>query len=354
MKNNYVRENVRKLKTNAHQPKDIQSQSPPHKKLLKKIEMIHKEPTHKYDLSLKENLLAREPPEEEVVVDFRVEIERRFKKTSHNQTYKFPKNNHENDSDNESSSSNDSFESLKHVTIYDLSSQNNQKKHKSSRHKSSRLAVTDDSKAVKSSSYYRNSDNARDSSTESGDLETEEKSGIPIELRIRDKASATYKKLLTLIEKQLHIAHNKPNPDPAPVQQQQQQQQQVKKQQQQLNQEQKSKTAYNQPFLQENSNPDYHRINTLEDNQDIEVLKLEQQKKKKERNIKSQGRSEKTPYNYSDLLRPTKLTSSSGIQGVKKTPSQEKVGTRIETMPNMGSSSFEKTFGNLNASTTKG
>ena len=350
MKGNLARENIRKLKVNPHQSKDVQSQSPPHKKLLKKIEMIHKEPSHKYDLSLKENLLAREPPEEEAPVDFRVEIERRFKKTNHNQNYRFPRNGpnqRDSDSDSENTSQNSSFESLKHVTIYDLSSQNNKKKKGYQNKHSSRMAVTDDSKGLKSSSNYRNSDNARDTSTESGDWDSEERSGVPIELRIRDKSSATYKKLLGLLDKQLNIAHNKPNPNPdyVPLLQQQSQ----PKKAQQLDQEQKSKTAYNQPFLQESTS---NRINTMED--DIEVHRLDQQKKKKERNIKSQGRHERTPYNFSEFLRPTKLTSSSGMQGVKKTPSQEKVGTRIETMPAMGSNSLEKTFGNLNASTTKG
>jgi len=125
-----------------------------------------------------------------------------------------------------------------------------------------------------------------------------------------------------------------------------------------LDQEQKSKTAYNQPFLQqENMNREYNgHLHTLED-QDVEVHKLEQRNnKKKERNIKSQGRNDRSQYNYSDFLRPGKLTSSSGIQGgvVKKNLSQEKVGARIETVPSMGSTTIEKAFAQVNSASTKG
>jgi len=76
MKKAVLRDNMRKTKVGNSNHKNIQSQSPPHKKLMKKIEMTHKEPTNKYDFSLQENVFHQEPKEE--VVDFRVEIERRF------------------------------------------------------------------------------------------------------------------------------------------------------------------------------------------------------------------------------------------------------------------------------------
>jgi len=352
MKSNHNRENARKLKPNPHHSNNAQSHSPPHKKLIKKIELLHKDPKNKYDISLKEDLLAREPPEEEEeAVDFRVEIERRFSRATHNKTYKFPKMadaKTDNREDSQISSLSSSFESLKHVTVYDLSTQNHKNK-KSSYYKSSyRRAVTEESRPHKSANY-RNQDAGTDYSSEHSGYESEERSGVPIELRVRDKTSATYKKLLGLLDVQLAVAHGKPVPENAVAQAQ------IKKMQQ-VDQDQKSKTAYNQPFLQENINREYNgHLHTLED-QDVEVHKLEQRNnKKKERNIKSQGRNDRTQYNYSEFLRPGKLTSSSGISGgVKKNLSQEKVGARIETVPSMGSTTIEKAFAQVNSVSTKG
>lgn len=100
MKKAVLRDNMRKTKVSSHNQKSIQSQSPPHKKLMKKIEMTHKEPANKYDFSLQENMFQNEPKEE--VVDFRVEIERRFQKSQPNKSYLFPfKNNNDNYYDNE-------------------------------------------------------------------------------------------------------------------------------------------------------------------------------------------------------------------------------------------------------------
>jgi hypothetical protein len=129
MKKALLRENVRKLKVNPHQAKNIQSQSPPHKKLLKKIEMTTKESSHKYDFSLQDNLLNIEPKEE--VVDFRVEIERRFQRSVPNKIYVFPKNkesNNKNGADSSDESANTSTDSLKYITLYDLNAQNKKKK----------------------------------------------------------------------------------------------------------------------------------------------------------------------------------------------------------------------------------
>lgn len=341
------RENVRKLKLNPHQSKDVQSQSPPHKKLLKKIEMIHKEPSHKYDLSLKENLLAREP-QEEVVVDFRVEIERRFMKALPNQVFKFPLKRSDGDSANESgnSSGDSSFESLKHVTIYDLSSQNNKRKAQPQK-QALRAAVTEDKRMPKSVSHRAQKCIEFDMSDDSIGWEEEERSGIPIELRIRDKASATYRKLLGLIEQQI-------NPQ-AEVQPPSDLLRALQAKKQQSSQEQSSKPVHtHQLIAKENNYVDYiGNINTVGDPHDVEIHKLEPFKAKKERNVKSQGRNERGSHNYSESQRASKAVSNSGIHVAKKNLSQEKVA-KIETVPALGFGGIEKTLSRLNISTAKG
>lgn len=340
MKPIQTRENARKHKLTSYHSKDAQSQSPPHKKLLKKIEMTHKETNHKNDMSLKENLLAREP-QEEVVVDFRVEIERRFNKAIANHTYRFPRNRQRQDDDDTNgtdlSSRNSSFESLKHVTIYDLSSQNNKRKTTNLK-QVFRGAVTDDRHLHKSSSNYIRRD--ADDDDQSDSWEAEERSGVPIELRIRDKNTATYKKLLHLIDQQL-------NPSAEIQQQNNVVRAQIAKKQQAI-QEQTAKAAVPQQQYPNDA------LNTVEDEQDVEVHRLDLSKAKKERNIKSQGK-ERGTYNVADFQRLVKGVTSSGTHGTaKKNLSQDRIGSRIETNQSGGSSTIEKTMSHLNVSTTKG
>ena len=85
-----LRANVRKVHENNLQHKTMHSQSPTHKKLLKKIESNPRRgfPTN-YEKSLQDNLVFQKPQEE--VVDFRVEIERRFQKSTSNHSFAFPR-----------------------------------------------------------------------------------------------------------------------------------------------------------------------------------------------------------------------------------------------------------------------
>ena len=126
MKRVLIRDNLRALRVINPKPKPVQSQSPPHRHFIKKVQLKH--PTsNKFDLSLQENLLIQDTQPE--TFDFRIEIERRFLKCESNQTYTFPlKNKRNDDSDDESECSDGSAESLRHVTIYDLHSQNNRTK----------------------------------------------------------------------------------------------------------------------------------------------------------------------------------------------------------------------------------
>lgn len=293
-------------------------------------------------MSLKENLLVREP-QEEVVVDFRVEIERRFMKSGHNQTFKFPLKQCDDDSGDESmlSSMNSSFESLKHVTVYDLSSQNNKRKVNQIKQ-----AFKEERQVPKSASNHGRREMDLDVSDDSVQWDEEERSGVPIELRIRDKSTATYRKLLQLIEQQL-------NPSEEIKQQNNLVRAQIAKKQQ-INQEQTAKAPVQpQQFGRDNVNDNYSsNINTVEDEQDVEVHRLDQSKAKKERNIKSQGRQEKATYYLADFQRQTKAVGH--VQGAKKNLSQDRVASRIETNPSGGSSTIEKTMSHLNVSSTKG
>ena len=349
MKTIVTRETGRKLKLNPHQPKDAQSQSPNHKKLLKKMEMIHKEPAHKNDLSLKENLLVREPPEE-VVEDFRVEIERRYKKASANQVYKFPLRDvspQQSSDESAISSLDNSFESLKHVTTYDLSSQNKKKRFSDVR-QAIRMTIKD-VRIPKSASFHGEKDSDLDVSSTSRNIEDEERSGVPIELRIRDKSSATYQKLLKSLDDQLTRAHNQGQEDPVQTTHQ-------NPARQQTNQEQKERSALTQQTCpDEDVHGEYNRyVQTVEDSHDLDAHKIEQSRKKKERNVKSQGRHERTPYNFGELLRQAKANINNSTIHVKKNLSYEKVGGRQEPSSALGMSAIEKATGQLNSSTSKG
>ena len=206
MKKTLVRDNQRKLFTNAPSNKAAHSQSPTHKKLIKKIELTQREAPSQYDLSLQGDFFSQKPQEE--VVDFRVEIERRFKKSYANSTFKFPlRNLKDNDSDNESNSSmNESFESIKHVTVYELNSQNfkrikaNKQTHKILEERATNgrnfngFLVKDQEN---SEEFNQDEDEDDDSNFDRDDP------NIPIEIRIQDKSSGTYKKFINILENQL-------------------------------------------------------------------------------------------------------------------------------------------------------
>lgn len=209
MKKVAVRNNVRKMPGNTLQSKAIHSQSPTHKKLLKKIELTQREAQNQYEFSLQDNLVFQKPQEE--VVDFRVEIERRFQKSIANHTYVFPRN-REDDSedalDNSTSSHEESMESLRHVTVYELVSQN---KKKTKPAKS--IYKTQDGNTI--SGRETNSHRGRDISdyrvrtepdheTDSEEEYDVENPATPIEIKIRDKNSTAYKNLISMLERQLN------------------------------------------------------------------------------------------------------------------------------------------------------
>ena len=194
-----MRESARNLKQNSFQPKPIQSQSPPHKKLLKRIEGTQKENQAKFEYSLQDTFTKPEVKEE--VQDFKVEIERRYQKVVANTDYTFPRNFMQNEDSNvlDESQGNLSMDSLKHVTVYDLSSQNKRNK------------IPVNPVIPKINTYLHNSDkkiHTRDNNhvipdrimTEAYEEDVEE----PIEVKIRDKSSNTYKKLMTLLEHQFN------------------------------------------------------------------------------------------------------------------------------------------------------
>ena len=208
MKKTLLRNNLRKLHANPLQQKSIHSQSPNHKKLLKKIELTQRDaPQYQYEMSLQDNLVFQKPQEE--VVDFRVEIERRFQKSLANHTFVFPRrklDHNEEMLEDSGSSNNSSFESLRHVTVYELVSQNKrrQKQNKA-------IYRTHDEYVVKArdsnNMLTKDKDNRIRTEPDHGmdsDESREELSGLPIEIRIQDKNSSTYKKLISLLEKQLN------------------------------------------------------------------------------------------------------------------------------------------------------
>jgi len=206
MKKTLLRNNIRKLQTNPHQSsKTIHSQSPTHKKLLKKIELTQREPANQYDMSLQDNLVFQKPQEE--VVDFRVEIERRYQKSFTNHTFVFPRRrlNNEEMLEESGSSHNSSFDSIRHVTVYELVSQN-KRRQKVNKH----IYRTHDEYGAngRPSNSFMGKENYRiytepDQGADSDEYELLNESDLPIEVKIRDKSSSTYKKLIDLLESQL-------------------------------------------------------------------------------------------------------------------------------------------------------
>ena len=203
MKKTLTRESARYFKTNQLQPKTIQSQSPPHQKLLKRI-ATQKDNQAKFEYSLQDTLIKPEIKEE--VQDFRTEIEKRYQKASTNSYYKFPRNFIHEDSNSialDDSQGNISMDSLKYVTVYDLSSQNK------------KMKILMNKVIPKINSYVNNTDrkiHLKDNNhakvnrimTEAYEMDIEK----PIEVQIRDKSSNTYKKLIELLEHQFNKDSN--------------------------------------------------------------------------------------------------------------------------------------------------
>ena len=199
-----TRENLQKFKVSAHRPKNVQSQSPPHKQLLKKIENAHTSGTKKYEVSLQDNSLHSKKNEEPE--DFRVEIERRFWKSESNKHYVFPL--HDN-SDEFESDSESSMSSLKHVTVYNLCSQNQKREAHSRRVRKSNTIDFQNHYKV-GSGYVRSgkADNVKDEQAIDVQDHDDTDDDAPIEVRIRDKNSTTYMRLMRLLENTAMLSHN--------------------------------------------------------------------------------------------------------------------------------------------------
>lgn len=196
----FRRENIKKYRNNQHQAKVIQSQSPPHKKLLKKIENNFKEGENRRENSLQDTYLL--PEQKQEAQDFRVEIEKRYEKSISNKNYLFPLKKHSNDSESDTEHS---LESLRHVTVYDLASQNQNKKYMAKD-----IFRSDGLKDDLQNYYSKQSQYTTDNPADY-DIDDESDPETPIELRIRDKTSSTYRKLIQLLEKNPMFSHNSTN-----------------------------------------------------------------------------------------------------------------------------------------------
>ena len=207
MKKTQQRSNMRKLNADPLQHKTQHSQSPTHKKLLKKIESIQRDPSKQYEISLQDNVAFQKP--QEGIVDFRVEIERRFQKSMANHMYIFPtrSESHHKDLDQLISPEDSSCESLRHVTVYDLSSQNKRKNRvaKQISVAQDEYVITGNDDEIFSSNEDSRIHTEPNEVEDSRDRESQvEQSETPIEIKIRDKSSETYKRLIRLLEKQLN------------------------------------------------------------------------------------------------------------------------------------------------------
>ena len=197
---NFQRDNARFAKTNNPQGRINQSQSPPQNKLLKKIQHIHKDGPNKHEFSLQNNYVR--PEQKEEVQDFRVEIEKRYQKSNCNKNYLFP---FQNDDDESDFSEESSLSSLQYVTVYDLGSQNHKQKLASKPHFNQKHTES-------SSQYLRTEPNEVMSDNSSEVMFTDQSDDhIPIEIRVRDKSSSTYLRLIKLLEQNPMFSHNSTN-----------------------------------------------------------------------------------------------------------------------------------------------
>lgn len=197
------RDNIRSAKATHQQGRINQSQSPPQNKLLKKLQHTHKEPVKKHEFSLQDNYLRPEHNNKEEAQDFRVEIERRYQKSISNKEYVFPFKRLKTE---ESASENDSsLDSLQDVLVYDLASQNQKQTYIKKPEQNPKAFVS-------SAQILRTEPNEDFSDDFSEPRFTDESdSDIPIEVRIRDKSSSTYQKLIKLLESNPMFSHNSTN-----------------------------------------------------------------------------------------------------------------------------------------------
>ena len=182
--------NIRLYKINNPQPqRGAQSQSPPQKRFLNKINNSN---TKRHEFSM-QNIELPPQKTEEKAEDFRVEIEKRFRSSKMNRDYVFPRKNL-NDSESEGENS---AESLRYVTTYDLTTQNfKSKDFINALLESKGFEKESDHHAEKHSDSYANEDS---------------RSEEPAEVRNKDKDSATYRRLMKLLEQQRTSSQNSTN-----------------------------------------------------------------------------------------------------------------------------------------------
>ena len=196
MKPTALRENGRKIKVNSYQPKSTVSQSPPQKRLLKKIEKTQKENLMtKNDNSFQDNSVNINGKE-----DFKMEIERRYQNSTANKIYVYTSQNKYILDNYDNESLNSSILSMKYVTVYDLNSQNI--KRKEATNIQNRYSAIENKQKLENK--FDNSHHNPDT------LRYEEEEEIRLEVKIRDKSSKEYMKIFQLLEQHNFLAHNMP------------------------------------------------------------------------------------------------------------------------------------------------
>ena len=185
---------------------NTQSQSPTHKKLLKKIENIQSSTQNvKCDLSLQEKPIHTENKEKKR--DFRAEIEHRFNKSGRNSNYSFPLRTLDTPrSESTTSSDRESIDLLQYTAVYDLASQNKRKK-------ACKLNRKVESNSAQTTNPYRESELHNQPSLDEADGHLSDRKeeivcDMPIEISIRDKSSAIYKSVIGMLESNRMFSHN--------------------------------------------------------------------------------------------------------------------------------------------------
>ena len=207
MKKVFIRENIRSNKIGNGQLKSTHSQSPPQRNIIKKLQLKHTDPINKSDYSLQDKLVFQEPKPKES--DFKAEIERRYNQSCSNSIYIFPrKQEMYKESIDSQTSINTSTDSLKHVTVYDLSSQNN-KTRRQNNYDSVTIQMTPreyelNASKMKNEKNYKNmlTENYKNEKTENSEMSKGN------EVRSKDKTQQSYKRLLNLLDKQRYISPN--------------------------------------------------------------------------------------------------------------------------------------------------
>lgn len=208
MKKVVIRENIRSIKVANGQLKSTHSQSPPQKTIIKKLQLKHTDPINKSDYSLQDKLVFQEP--KPGASDFRGEIERRYNNSGPNSVYIFPrKQGTYKDSIDSQTSINTSIDSLRHVTVYDLTSQNNKTRRQDKAYDTVAIQISPREYELKASKA-KNDKKYLHMVTDSYENEHTDNSEMcqRSETRYKDKTQQSYKRLLNLLDKQRYVSPN--------------------------------------------------------------------------------------------------------------------------------------------------